>query len=438
MIEGFYLEGYDTENKLPGWCWCEDDNGEVVAQNPDFSRLRITPGKSYFYPLSQQSVPYYYPLNDNPESLQHFWNYRRSKTRSTDKLLSYHATDAPDFPSYSIRREVVRPLYYTLDPHDFYRIEGYIGQKEVSINLPMGKQSAPAKYPVYDALVYLVQKYNLDFAVRKLVIPANPASAPPVLPLTEFYAPASAPTGPEGARAFSETLRILGAEHLAGVPKGGTFLLVFDDKGTAIGDFSIPYRCCEQEKTSSLSMSLSEGKCTGQELTLIASVLAVNPPGSTFNLYLDGALWAGSPFRYSDQSTVVVKVNGDNGDHLIRIEDSKDTSLDDVQSFKALSCICNLTVTAFLPDQPVFDPKNQDIVLIVITVVATNPSGDSFVVKIMDQKDPVGTFKYDASGTTRIATIPIVNDGVDHIIVVEDKGNPNCANQTTVNTSKYR
>lgn len=35
-----------------------------------------------------------------------------------------------------------------------------------------------------------------------------------------------------------------GIEHLAGVPKGGTFILVFDEQGIVVADFSLPYRCC--------------------------------------------------------------------------------------------------------------------------------------------------------------------------------------------------
>lgn len=32
-----------------------------------------------------------------------------------------------------------------------------------------------------------------------------------------------------------------GVEHMAGVPKGGTYLLIFDEKGTVVGDLAIPY-----------------------------------------------------------------------------------------------------------------------------------------------------------------------------------------------------
>jgi len=35
-----------------------------------------------------------------------------------------------------------------------------------------------------------------------------------------------------------------GAEHLAGVEKGGTFILVYDEKNIVVADFALPYICC--------------------------------------------------------------------------------------------------------------------------------------------------------------------------------------------------
>ncbi|HWM89808.1 MAG TPA: hypothetical protein VN493_03505 [Thermoanaerobaculia bacterium] len=36
-----------------------------------------------------------------------------------------------------------------------------------------------------------------------------------------------------------------GLEHFAGVARGGTFVLVYDDGGTVVADFMLPYFCCE-------------------------------------------------------------------------------------------------------------------------------------------------------------------------------------------------
>ncbi|MEY2497297.1 MAG: hypothetical protein QOD12_853 [Verrucomicrobiota bacterium] len=37
-----------------------------------------------------------------------------------------------------------------------------------------------------------------------------------------------------------------GLEHFAGVSRGGTFVLVYDNAGTVIADFTLPYCCCEE------------------------------------------------------------------------------------------------------------------------------------------------------------------------------------------------
>ena len=242
MIEGFYLPDYVPKSELPGWCQPDESYEEDIPVIPDFSRLRITPGRSYFYPLSEQSIPFYYPLNDNPKSLQHYWNYRRAKTLSADRLLSYHATDTPpDFPAYSRRRETLRPLHYTLDPHDFYRIEGHIGKTQVKLYGPANDNDQPQEHPIYDALVFLVQKYNLDFAVIQVsVSELQDFSCAQDNP--HLYAIGDGKDPRESAWSFGRSL--LGAEHLAGVPKGGTFILVTDDNGCAVADFSLPYRCC--------------------------------------------------------------------------------------------------------------------------------------------------------------------------------------------------
>ncbi len=243
MLDGFYLEDY-APGKLPAWCLQEDADGDIIEHKPDFSRLRITPGKSYRYPLSEQSIPFYYPLLDHPQSLQHYWNYRRAKTRSADRLLSYHATDAPpDFPSYTDRREAIRPLYYSLDPHDFYRIEGHIGKSKVRL-YPKAGDDDQREYDVFDALQFLVRKHNLDFKVLKINISElQKLVFETGKPLYMYTISNSTDNTEEKADTF--VIDLLGAEHLAGVTKGGTFILVYEDEkpptARVIADFSVPY-----------------------------------------------------------------------------------------------------------------------------------------------------------------------------------------------------
>ncbi|MFN4079870.1 MAG: hypothetical protein ACK4NS_03125, partial [Saprospiraceae bacterium] len=243
MIEGFYLPDYVPKSELPGWCQPDESHGEDIPVVPGFSRLRITPSRSYFYPLSEQAIPFYYPLNDNSGSLQHFWNYHRARTLSADRLHSYHATDTPaDFPSYSRRRETLRPLHYSLDPYDFYRIEGHIGKTRIRLYGPTNDGDQSGEYPVYEALVFLKQKYNLDFDVVQMRVSDMQDMSCENADKNHLYAIGDSGDPRESAWSFGRNL--LGADHLAGVPKGGAFILVTDNEGCVVADFSLPYRCC--------------------------------------------------------------------------------------------------------------------------------------------------------------------------------------------------
>ncbi|HMX40856.1 MAG TPA: hypothetical protein PKD78_11030, partial [Saprospiraceae bacterium] len=210
MVQGFYLP-IDKDPVANPTCHRDDDGN---FPNPlNYSALKITPGRSYFHPLSAQSLPFYYLVTLGTQSVHRFWNYRRAKTGTADQLLCYHASDAAS--SYSKLAHVIRPLYYTLDAYDFYRVEGHLGM--------------PAS-AVAD-LEHMVRKYNLDFHVT-------------ACPLDDLIALLESDTGPcpTPLRAFKD--RLLGAEHLAGVPKGGTLILVTDG-GNVVADFSVPYRVPE-------------------------------------------------------------------------------------------------------------------------------------------------------------------------------------------------
>lgn len=84
---------------------------------------------------------------------------------------------------------------------------------------------------IKDAILKIVRKYNLDFDVLEMeakdTIESYPSAG--VAKKVKFN---------------TFVAKIQGAEHLAGVPKGGTFILVTEG-GKVIGDFSVPYRCCE-------------------------------------------------------------------------------------------------------------------------------------------------------------------------------------------------
>lgn len=194
MVREFYLPDWSDDKLLNRFA----DNETV---KPDMSKIRITPGRFFDKPLSQQTIPYYYPLSQGTQSLHRFWNYAKSKSATEDHLLSYHANDSED--SYSHLPSVIRPLHATLDPYDFFRIEGCIGRKT-------GDED-PNNQPL-NQLIHLVETYNLDILVEQVDV------------------------------AFAELdFSMTGAEHVGGVWRGGTFILLTYE-GKVIGDAALKYR----------------------------------------------------------------------------------------------------------------------------------------------------------------------------------------------------
>ena len=80
--------------------------------------IRITPSL-VGRPLSEKAIPYYY----EPTDLLGIWNYRLTRRGRATENFGYDAVDwnaSDDF--------VRRPLVYELEPRNFLRIEGIIGQ----------------------------------------------------------------------------------------------------------------------------------------------------------------------------------------------------------------------------------------------------------------------------------------------------------------------
>jgi len=237
MIKGFYLPGYIPEEFLKS---CNTGIGEE-APDLNFDIIKVTPSKGYHHPLEAQTIPYYYPVYEYADSVHHYWNYHQSKYSSTDHLLSYHANAAED--TYTELPQVVHPLHYNLEEFDFYRIEGHIGHpivKEISIKID--NQEILIEGGVEGYLNYIIEKYNLDFEIHKIRLSCNNSST---ITIEGQY-----PMGDEESYNFWPRNRhLLGMEHLAGVKKGGTFILLYQDlngKEVVVADFSLPYKisCC--------------------------------------------------------------------------------------------------------------------------------------------------------------------------------------------------
>jgi hypothetical protein len=87
-----------------------------INREPD---IRITPSVLGQYPLSNKAIPYHY----RPIPLYQLWDYRKNRQNKARHNLGYRALSwntADDF--------VLNPLRYDLEPNNFLRIEGHIGQ----------------------------------------------------------------------------------------------------------------------------------------------------------------------------------------------------------------------------------------------------------------------------------------------------------------------
>lgn len=239
MIKGFYLPNYLPVQRLKA-CNIGVDDGLIDL---DYSTIKITPSKFYNHPLAEQSIPFYYTVYDHQFSLHRYWNYQRTKSSTEDHLLSYHANDSEE--GYTEVPQVVHPLHYNLDTFDFYRIEGHIGK----VVFEVIKDGVKIESGFEHYLKYLIQKYNLDFEVVFVTVtPAITEVETVTIVKNEIFNHWS-----QGVNGSDGLINLLGMEHLAGVKKGGTFIIITQqikikkdneqiDVSIAIADFSLPYR----------------------------------------------------------------------------------------------------------------------------------------------------------------------------------------------------
>ncbi|NET31542.1 MAG: hypothetical protein F6K19_06020 [Cyanothece sp. SIO1E1] len=186
--------------------------------------IQLTPSGDRTHTLDQQAIPYYL----NYENLYSHWNYdayRQGKSQ-------YHPAYKSPYANFWL---------YRLDRYPFYRIEGHLGK------------------PSHEALRQIEvwrDRYNLAFEVIKLKINLNTDSA------LEAKPPRSESDDKHLFHHFANSHP--GLEHLGGVPKGGTFILVYAELAAAenassddapnvdatdidttdlvVADFCLPYR----------------------------------------------------------------------------------------------------------------------------------------------------------------------------------------------------
>lgn len=239
--------------------------------------VKITPS-NLFVRLGDKAIPYYYNVD---RVLLNKWNYEKTKTDRETYNLSYHTGNlaGEDF--------VQNPLNYNIDDNDFYRIEGHLGMpyKTALQNI----NDLKAKYGLaFDVIALVLQKgeipvepvketVSIDDLRKQLVSISSDISKQKadsqttlfniskldeklrLLNRADFSKEGDGVTvvrqDPKKDDVVSELLsefldRKSGLEHLAGVERGGTFVLIYHSEANSqvLADFSLPYLCCSKEK----------------------------------------------------------------------------------------------------------------------------------------------------------------------------------------------
>lgn len=398
LVNGFLLPIHDNPETNPSCC-CDED-GDYPAL-PDYEQIKITPGRSYFHALSRQSIPFYYLVTLGTQSVHRFWDYRRTKTLTENQHLCYHANDTEE--SYSGLAHVIRPLHFSFDAYDFYRVEGHIGQ---------------AYADVKGLILKKIRKYNLDFDVIEIEAKECMTSYPPK---------------PQKADFNTFIPKLQGAEHLAGVPKGGTFILVWetwkvgnDEVKVVIADFSVPYRCCEKKCRYDISVKLADD-CKDGKREIAVTVLPVNLDCGKFELLLDGKPVIGSvdgvyprnnyySFENGAPTTISILVEADDKDHTIRVEGINNPCCGELL-VNVPQCACKLIVQAKPATDCIRGTVKVDI------IVAASNHGPGFEI-VLDGENLQHSYPY--KGATTTVPIDVDGDGEEHEVVVIDSDDPTC------------
>ncbi|MCB0550982.1 MAG: carboxypeptidase-like regulatory domain-containing protein, partial [Phaeodactylibacter sp.] len=86
--------------------------------------IKAIPSKLGPYVLSEKAIPYYYL----PNPLYRFWDHQKSRQNKAQHNLGYRANSWNNTDDF-----VLNPLRYDLEPNNFLRIEGHIGQPFTSV-----------------------------------------------------------------------------------------------------------------------------------------------------------------------------------------------------------------------------------------------------------------------------------------------------------------
>ncbi|WP_326984358.1 hypothetical protein VUJ46_07445 [Chryseobacterium sp. MYb264] len=180
----------------------------------DRFKIKITPSQK-LNPLSNKSIPFYYKMT---EELLKSWNFDKTANRSSGENLAY------DTGLLSSLEHTKNPNDFNIDRNSFYNIEGHQG-------MPYDE--------VFEKVKEIKDKQQLAFDIMVLSMEELVDNKD----LFKSYFNEYAEKHP-------------GIEHLRGVERGGTFIIVYESVENPIvfADFSLPYICCTPKIIADLSL----------------------------------------------------------------------------------------------------------------------------------------------------------------------------------------
>ncbi len=240
--QGVYRQNFLASNTLSA---CSEGSREVVqlfmrmlemtlcfnlTELANTTDIRITPSSFGDRALSDTAIPYYYQQAGSTP-LYKLWSYEKTKRNRSHLNLGYRFDDYKNLSDKDYVY-VSNPLSYNLEPYNFFRIEGHLGQKQQE---------------VLQWLLLKISEYRLPIDVVVLRTGNIAASNS----LNKFLK------------------KHPGVQHKSGVLLGGTFVLVYHDDdskisgidtGNIIADFYLPYRINEPEIIQSVTVKECEYK----------------------------------------------------------------------------------------------------------------------------------------------------------------------------------
>jgi len=250
--------------------------------------IKITPSKQNVA-LGKKAVPFYYSVN---RELLKKWDFEKTQTSKETYNLSYHTTNL------ATADYVQNPLLYNIDDYDFYRIEGHLGMP-YKIALQNINDLKSAYGLAFDVVPLVLRKgvTTTTTTTNSIIGTAALASPQAALSVKDLRANLVAISRNVSNQSLDthatlrnisvldEKLRLLnglelatgsevslvkqstkeddvvaellsdfldrnsGLEHVAGVPNGGTFYLIYQDEADneVIADFAVPYLCCSKK-----------------------------------------------------------------------------------------------------------------------------------------------------------------------------------------------